>query len=200
MSDSRSSIAYKISLGVSAVILVALTGLLTDTVIDIWPSLGSQSEMCKKAEMIPEDQKAEFLELIKRAGKINCKFGDIPVTRVNLGGTHTFLSPDQGLFGLVAIFGALGALVQSLRSIGVTVMGKGGNSISLVWNLLRPFAAAALALIFYVGVRTLFMPSGLLTAANPYGFITMAAVVGLFVDHALDWLRPGGNALARNGD
>jgi hypothetical protein len=182
----------------TAIFLIALTGLLADTAIDVWPALGAQSELCKKAENMPRSQRPEFLKLIKQAGKVNCKFGDLPVTRVNLGGTHTYLAADQAMLAIIAIFAGLGALVQSLKSVGLAIIGKEFDDLSLGWTLLRPFAAAALGLIAYVVLRTFFLPSGMLITANPYGFITVAALIGLFVDQVLEWLHFAGEKLKRN--
>lgn len=195
MPENSLLLIRRIGLAVSAIILIALTGLLADTTIDVWPALGTQSELCKKAEKMPRSQRTEFLRVIKQAGKVNCKFGDLPVTRVNLGGTHTYLSADQAMLALIALFAALGALVQSLTSLGLAIIAKDVDALSLGWYLIRPFAAAALALVVYVALRTLFLPSGMLITANPYGFITVAALIGVFVDQALEWLRSVGERL-----
>ena len=195
MPEKQISMPRRIALFASGLLLFALTALFIDTVIDIWPAVGVQSEICKKAEAMPPAEREPFLVKMRDNHKVNCRFKDTPIARVNLGGTHTYLSPDQGLFGLVAIFAALAAL---LRSLFVTVWDGAGRSekgSSIVWNLVRPFVGGALALVVYVILRALFLPPGTLTAANPYGFIAVAALVGLFCEEMLCWAIARGKAL-----
>lgn len=188
MASNKTSMARKGGLALTGLLMVALTGLLIDTMIDIWPSIGVHSELCKRSQTIAEADRAEFLETIKRAGKVNCKFGDLPVTRVNLGGTHTFLSADQGLFAMSAIMAAIGALLRSLLSIGMAVVGRTEGSLSIVWTLLRPFMAASLGIAIYLVLRTFFLPDADQIRVNPYGYLSVALFVGLFSDRILLWL------------
>jgi hypothetical protein len=188
MARKQASVANRIALIVSGVLVVALMLFFVDTTIDIWPSVGVQSELCKQAETMSPEEREPFLVRMRKNHKVNCRFRDVPVTRVNLGGTHTFLSPDQGMFGIVGLFAALGALLRSLRSVVWASAGWGEEDFSAVWSLLRPVAAAALAILLYVILRALFLPSGTLAAANPYGFIAIAALLGLFCDEMLGWV------------
>jgi len=185
------------ALVLTGLLMVALAGLLIDTMIDIWPSIGVHSELCKRSLTIPEADRAEFLETVKRAGKVNCKFGDLPVTRVNLGGTHTFLSADQGLFAMAAILAAIGALLRSLLSLGMAVSDKREAELSIAWTLLRPFMAAVLGIAIYLLLRAFFQPDANLIRVNPYGYLSVALLVGLFADRLL--LMLGNNARALFG-
>ena len=187
MPKTQLSTPRRLALAASGVIFVALAVLLIDTVIDIWPSVGVQSELCKKAEAMPLAEREPFLKTMRKGYKVNCRFKDVSVTRVNLGGTHTFLSPGQGLFGLVGIFGALGALIRSLREVAWAGIGRSEESASVIWNMLRPVFGATLAIALYVTLRAVFLPSGTIAAANPYGFIAVALVTGMFCSELLCW-------------
>lgn len=195
MAETKTSPVRSGGLIVVALVLVGLTGFLIDTIIDIFPAVGVQSELCKQAETIPEGDREEFLETIKRAGKVNCKFGDIPVTRINLGGNHTFMSADQALVAISAIMAALGALLRSLISLGMAAANRTTGELSIPWTLLRPFMAAALGILIYLGLRALFQPPADVVRINPYGYMVVAALVGLFADRLLAWVGGTGRAL-----
>jgi hypothetical protein len=111
----------------------------------------------------------------------------MPVTRVNLEGLRMYLSPDQGLFALVAIFAALGALIRSLLSVARPATSRKDSEVSISWNLMRPLVATLLACVVYVSLRALILPTGKLASVNPYGFIAIAALIGLFCDELLSW-------------
>ena len=195
MAKKPTSLARKGALALTGLLMVALTGLLIDTMIYIWPSIGVHSELCKRSLTIPEADRAEFLETVKRAGKVNCKFGDLPVTRVNLGGTHTYLSADQGLFAMAGIMAAIGALLRSLLSLGMSQVAKTEAELSLPWTLLRPIMAAALGIAVYLVLRTFFQPDANLIRINPYGYLSVALLTGLFADRILLCLGEGARAL-----
>lgn len=199
MAKKQLSAPRRIALIVTGFLVVALSLFFIDTVIDIWPAVGVQSELCKKAEAMPPEEREPFLVRMRKNHKVNCRFRDVPVTRVNLGGTHTFLSPDQGLFGVVALFAALGALLRSLRSVVWAGAGRGEEDFSVLWSLLRPVAAPALAILLYVILRALFLPPGTLAAVNPYGFVAVAALVGLFCDELLGQVYARARALGGKG-
>ena len=56
-----------------------------------------------------------------------------------------------------------------------------------------------LALIFYFVLRAIFLPSGTIAAANPYGFIAIAALVGLFCDELLGRLFSAARGMREKG-
>ncbi len=195
MPRKKASVPHRGALIASAVFFVVLGALLVDMVVDLWPSVGVQSEICKQAEAIPPVERGPFLEKLRKGYKIYCRFEDMPITRVNLEGIRMYLSPDQGLFGLVAIFAALGALIRSLLSVAWTAGGRSHSEVSVGWNLLRPWVSALLAYVVYVVLRAIILPSGTLAAANPYGFIAIAALIGLFCDELLAWGSACGRSL-----
>lgn len=185
MSEKPMTVGRRIGLIARAILFVLLVFFFVDTSIDIWPSVGIHSELCKKAETIPEDQRAAYLETIKREAKVNCEFGDIPIAKVNISGLKTFLSADQGMIGLSAIIALVGAFMRSLLSTANALRTGGPTDSSLAWDLLRPFMAAALAVLIYIALRGLFLPSVSVTQINPYGFLAVSALVGLFIDEML---------------
>ena len=195
MANSQTSVPRRIALIVTGFLSIALSVLLIDTVIDIWPAVGPQSELCKQAEAMPLEEREPFLERMRKGYKVNCRYNDVPVTRVNLGGTHTYLAPGQGLVGLVVIFAALGALLRSMRSVVWAGAGWGEEDFSVLWSLVRPVAAAVLALILYFVLRAVFLPSGKMATVNPYGFLALAALIGLFCDELLGRVYAGMRSL-----
>ncbi|MFQ5626262.1 MAG: hypothetical protein ACE5FM_06365 [Methyloligellaceae bacterium] len=195
MSSKKASVPRRGALIASGVLFVILSAVLVDMVVDIWPTVGVQSEICKQAEAMPPAEREPFLEKMHKGYKISCRFKDVPITRVNLEGLRMFLSPDQGLFGLVAMFAALGALIRSLRSVAWIAAGRSDGEGSVGWNLLRPLVGALLACVVYVALRAMLLPSGTLAAANPYGFIAIAALIGLFCDELLCWGLACGRSL-----
>jgi hypothetical protein len=185
MPGKNASVPRSGALIASGVFYVLVSILLVDMVVDLWPTVGVQSEICKQAEAIPPEDRGPFLEKMRKVYKTYCRFEDMPITRVNLEGLRMYLTPDQGLLGLVGIFAALGALIRSLLSVARPGGGRSDGKVSIGFNLLRPLISVLLAYVVYVTFRGLFMPSGRLAAVNPYGFIAMAALIGLFFDELL---------------
>lgn len=111
-------------------------------------------------------------------------------SRVNFLGIHRLVTPDVRLFIVVAISGALGGLMHSTRSFAWFV----GHS-SLKWRWLPYYIStlvvgAGLATIVYVVLRGgLFSGKTATSDVNPYGFVAIGALVGLFTEQALEMLR-----------
>jgi Fibronectin type III domain len=109
---------------------------------------------------------------------------------VNFLGIHRSVTPDVRLFIVVALAGALGGLMHSTRSFAWYV----GHE-ALRWRWLPYYIAtlvigAGLATIVYVVIRGgLFNGKTATTDVNPYGFVAVAAIVGLFTEQALEMLR-----------
>ncbi len=102
-------------------------------------------------------------------------------------GKEAFL-PCIWLFNpLVAIFAALGALIRSLLSVARPATSRKDREVSISWNLLRPLVGTLIACVVYVSLRALILPTGKLASVNPYGFIAIAALIGLFCDELLCW-------------
>ncbi|MEM8744467.1 MAG: hypothetical protein AAGF14_07530 [Pseudomonadota bacterium] len=180
---------HRATLIATGLFLVLLTFVFFDAAADLWPAIGVQADACAHAQSMSGEAKTEYSKAIKKAYKIACKEGNTPITRVNVEGMRMALSPDQALYAIVALFGGLGGALQSLRGLFFVEPGKGQGPASLAWTLIRPFAAIALALIVYVCVRALFLPAGNLSSTNPYGFLAMAALLGLFTDSILNLFK-----------
>jgi hypothetical protein len=97
-----------------------------------------------------------------------------------------FVSDEVRLLLIVAMAGALGGLVHSLRSLYWYV----GNK-ELMWNwmlmyVLRPFVGTTLALVFYFVIRGgLFSPQATVSQTSPFGFAGLGGLIGLFSDQAV---------------
>jgi hypothetical protein len=109
---------------------------------------------------------------------------------VHFLGITRLVTPEVRLFVVVALAGALGGLMHSTRSFAWYVGHK-----RLTWRWLPYYVAtlvigAGLATIVYVVTRGgLFSGATATTDVNPYGFVAIAAVVGLFTEQALEMLR-----------
>lgn len=189
MQDKKASVPHRGALIASAVFFVLSGVLLFDMAVDLWPTVGVQSELCKQGQDIAPVERGPFLEKMRKSYKIYCRFEDLPVTRVNLEGLRMYLSPDQGLFALVAIFAALGALIRSLLSVARPAASRRDSETSIGWNLMRPLVATLIACVVYVSLRALILPDGSLASVNPYGFIAIASLIGLFCDEMLCWIE-----------
>ena len=110
--------------------------------------------------------------------------------RVSYFGTSFTASTDTLFFAIVALAGALGGLVHTLRSFSTYV---GTRYLYWSWipfNLLLPVVGALGGTVFYLVFRGgLFSTSTSATDANPFGFAAIAALVGLFSEQAIEKLR-----------
>lgn len=103
---------------------------------------------------------------------------------------HPSLDREFLFFLTVAIAGALGGLIHTIRSFVWYV----GNR-NLVWswipyNLLLPLVGALAGTVFYLVLRAgLFSPSTSVEQASPFGFATVAILAGLFSPQAFEKLR-----------
>jgi hypothetical protein len=100
------------------------------------------------------------------------------------------VSSETALFVIVAVAGALGGLIHSLRSL-VTYVGYR----RLLWSwvpfyLTLPIIGSLGGTVFYIVFRAgLFSPSTSADEASPFGFAAVALLVGLFSQQALEKLR-----------
>jgi hypothetical protein len=156
----------------AGIFLVLLAILFADAAADMWPAVGVQADACAQAQTMTAEDRDRFLQAVKKAHKIACEFRDVPVTRVNVEGMRMALSPDQALLALVALFGGLGGVLRSLFSLFGIEPGVSSGRRSLT-------------LVIYVVLRALFLPSGAVWSVNPYGFLAIAALAGLFAESVL---------------
>jgi hypothetical protein len=96
---------------------------------------------------------------------------------------------ERVLFLLVLLAGALGSFVHTTRSF-VDFMGNRRLRASWTWwYVLQPFTGASLAMVTYLVVRAGFFATTTgATALNPWGFVAVASLVGLFSKQATNKL------------
>lgn len=105
-------------------------------------------------------------------------------------GAHFDVSTDTLFFVVVALAGALGGFVHTLRSFSMYVGTRYLRWSWIPFNLLLPAVGALGGTVFYLVFRGgLFSTSTSATDANPYGFAAVAALVGLFSEQAIEKLR-----------
>jgi hypothetical protein len=91
---------------------------------------------------------------------------------------------------VVALSGALGGVVHTLRSLAIYVGNRRLRWSWMAYYLLLPLIGALGGTLFYVVLRAgLFSPSTEVSQASPFGFAAVAGLVGLFSQQALEKLR-----------
>jgi hypothetical protein len=100
------------------------------------------------------------------------------------------LSHPASLFLLVAVSGALGALIHVMSSFADYVGNRQLVESWVWWLFLRIPIGSALAIVFYLLIRGgLVIPNGSTEPqVNPYGASGLAALVGMFAKQATDKL------------
>jgi hypothetical protein len=115
---------------------------------------------------------------------------------VNVFGIHRNVTPEVRLLVVVALGGALGGLMHSTRSLAWYVGHEGLKWRWIPYYLVTIVIGAGLASIFYLIIRGGLLGNKATTAdANPYGFVALAALVGLFSEQALEMLRRVANQI-----
>jgi hypothetical protein len=100
------------------------------------------------------------------------------------------ISTDIQLFVVVALAGALGALMHSMRSLAYYVGHRELRWRWIPYYLITLLLGAGLATIIYIVFRGGLFSSGTGNqSVNPYGFAAVAALTGLFTEQALEMLR-----------
>lgn len=96
------------------------------------------------------------------------------------------ISDEVRLILIVAMAGALGGMVASLRSLYWYV---GNRELVWAWMLmyvLRPFVGTTLAIVFYFVIRGgLFSAQAKIIDTSPFGFAGLSGLVGLFSEQAV---------------
>jgi hypothetical protein len=96
------------------------------------------------------------------------------------------ISDEIRLLLIVALAGALGGLVHTLRSFYWYV---GNRELVLSWlmkYILLPFVGATLGLVFYFVIRGgFFSPEAAVEQTSPFGFAALAGLVGMFSEQAV---------------
>jgi hypothetical protein len=100
------------------------------------------------------------------------------------------ITAEQRLLLLVVLAGALGSLLHALRSMGWYIGQRELRWSWIAYYAAMPFTGAILGFVFYVVVRAGFFsqasPSG---SENLFGFVAVAALVGLFSQQAVAKLK-----------
>ncbi|HWT23180.1 MAG TPA: hypothetical protein VN213_06710 [Solirubrobacteraceae bacterium] len=107
-----------------------------------------------------------------------------------LGLARFELSTEVLFFLVVALSGALGGLIHTVRSLSTYVGVRRLRWSWVPYYLLLPLVGALGGTLFYVVLRAgLFSPSTEVQQASPFGFAAVAALVGLFSEQAMNKLR-----------
>jgi hypothetical protein len=102
---------------------------------------------------------------------------------------HFTITAEQQLFAIVALAGALGGIVHTLRSLGKFI---GSRSLRWSWvafYMTLPLVGAATSTIVYIITRAGLFPSGGADQVNVFGFAAVATLVGLFSEEAMNMLK-----------
>lgn len=105
-------------------------------------------------------------------------------------GWSTSVTREFLFFLVVALAGALGGLIHTIRSAAWYVGNRELKWSWLPFNLLLPIVGALGGTVFYLVLRAgLFSPSTSAAHASPFGFAAVAVLAGLFSEQALEKLR-----------
>ncbi len=99
------------------------------------------------------------------------------------------IAKDQALLILVAVGGAIGSIVYCLRSATWYLGNREFRRSWAPWYIAQPFIGAALGMMVYVVVRAGFIQPSSNDAVNLFGFLAIAAIVGLYTEQALSQLK-----------
>ena len=97
---------------------------------------------------------------------------------------------EELFFIVVALGGALGGFIHTLRSLSWYIGNRQLRWSWLPFNLMLPVIGALGGTVFYVVLRAgLFSSSSNVDAASPFGFTAVALLAGLFSEQAMEKLR-----------
>jgi hypothetical protein len=109
---------------------------------------------------------------------------------VRIFGCHIILWQEKRLLLLVLLGGAIGALLHSIRYLSWFVGSRTFRSSWTAYYYLSPLAGAAVAFVAYIAIRGGFFSSTSTPAdANPFMFVALAAIAGLFSREVLEKLK-----------
>ena len=109
---------------------------------------------------------------------------------VNYFGWVETVSRETLFFLVVALGGALGGLMHTIRSMSWYVGNRNLRWSWMLFNLMLPVVGALAGIVFYVVLRAgLFSPSTSTASVSPYGFTAVAILAGLFSEQAMEKLK-----------
>jgi hypothetical protein len=130
----------------------------------------------------------------------------VPVTRprapLKLLGLDISLTREGQLLLLIICAGALGSYVHAIRSLTNFIGNRTVVASWFWWYIARPFIGMSMALIFYAALRGGFLAGTPADAkfVNPFGVVTIGALVGMFSDKAAQKLAEIFDTLFRAED
>lgn len=100
------------------------------------------------------------------------------------------ISDESRLILIVAMAGALGSLVHTLRSASWYIGNREFVRSWLAFYILLPFVGATLGLVFYLVIRGgFFSPQATVQQTSPFGFAALSGLVGMFSEQAVRKLK-----------
>ena len=100
------------------------------------------------------------------------------------------ISDESRLILIVAMAGALGSLIHTLRSAYKYIGERKFVRSWLTFYIMLPFVGAALGLIFYFVIRGGFFSAQItVQQMNPFGFAALSGLVGMFSEQAVGKLK-----------
>ena len=109
---------------------------------------------------------------------------------VDYFGWQVDVTREELFFIVVALGGALGGFIHTLRSLSWYIGNRQLRWSWLPFNLMLPVIGALGGTVFYVVLRAgLFSSSSNVDAASPFGFTAVALLAGLFSEQAMEKLR-----------
>ena len=109
-----------------------------------------------------------------------------PQVSINVLGWHLAVTRELQLLMLVLFAGALGSYVHAIISLTDFIGNRTVVASWFWWYIARPFIGMAMAVIFYAVLRGGFLAGTPADAkvVNPFGVLTIGALVGMFADKA----------------
>lgn len=168
------------------------------SLVQFWPHPAFTDKNAKYVIVVPNndsgsaqaftDKNAKYVIVVSNDGSEsaqtftheNANFSNSPVSPVTFFRWTFPISDEERLFLIVALAGALGSLVHSLRSFYWYV---GNRELVLSWlamYILIPIIGSLLGLIFYITIRGGIIPQVAIKDTNPFVFVAISALVGMF--------------------
>jgi IPT/TIG domain len=208
--------SYVRALGISIVVpyLVLITSLALYSIVKLWshPTLSGLPSQTPATQQKPNDNSvpkptADDIKARQDSlcGSKDAKCGECVMREMQLQyesqlrndpqctylfGCHFLFWQEERLLLLVFLAGAVGALLHAIRSLVAYVGNRNFVTSWLAFYYLAPFAGAALGFVGYIVIRGGFFSSTATTSdANPFMFVALAALSGLFSQQVLEKLK-----------